>query len=102
MGDCIYDSMTITTPGSPAPPVICGYNTGQHMWVEASEACNRIVFSLGLGRQTTSPRYCQALVSIISIPNLTLTLLTTPRSWMIRVTQFDSTQESSFVPPIGK
>ena len=57
IGDCIYDSMTITTPGSPAPPVICGYNTGQHMWVEASESCNRIVFSLGLGRQTTSPRY---------------------------------------------
>ena len=44
MGDCIYDSMTITTPGipiykffkylqtnilgSPAPPIICGYNTG--------------------------------------------------------------------------
>jgi len=78
IGDCIYDSMTITTPGSPAPPVICGYNTGQHMWVEASESCNRIVFSLGLGRQTTSPR-----------------------SWMIRVTQFDSTQESSFVPPVG-
>ena len=61
MGDCIYDSMTITTPGSPAPPVICGYNTGQHMWVEASEACNRIVFSLGLGRQTTSPRYSYLL-----------------------------------------
>ena len=29
IGDCIYDAMTVTTPGSPAPPVICGYNTGQ-------------------------------------------------------------------------
>ena len=32
-GDCIYDTFTVTTPGSSAPPVICGYNTGQHMYV---------------------------------------------------------------------
>ena len=37
--------MTVTTPGSPAPPVICGYNTGHHMYVEASEDCNRITFN---------------------------------------------------------
>jgi len=30
-GDCLYDSLTTTSPGSTAPPVICGYNTGQHM-----------------------------------------------------------------------
>ena len=30
-GDCIYDTFTVTAPGSSAPPVICGYNTGQHM-----------------------------------------------------------------------
>ena len=23
------------------PPVICGYNSGQHMWVPASDACNK-------------------------------------------------------------
>jgi len=78
IGDCIYDSMTITTPGSPAPPIICGYNTGQHMWVESSEFCNKIVFNLGLEASDIAAR-----------------------TWMIKVTQYDSTQESSFVPPIG-
>ena len=24
------------------PPIICGYNTGQHMWVPASDNCNKI------------------------------------------------------------
>ena len=77
-GDCIYDSMTVTTPGSPAPPIICGYNTGQHMYVESSDQCNKIVFNLGLKSSSISAR-----------------------TWMIRVSQFDSTQDSSFVPPIG-
>jgi len=78
MGDCIYDSMTITTPGSPAPPIICGYNTGQHMYVDSSETCNKVVFNLGLDSANIAKR-----------------------TWMIRVTQYDSTQESSFVPPTG-
>ena len=47
IGDCIYDSFTVTTPGSPAPPVICGYNTGQHMYEEASNLCNMIVIYTG-------------------------------------------------------
>ena len=72
IGDCIYDSMTVTTPGSPAPPIICGYNTGQHMYVEASEQCNKIIFNIGLQSAATSSR-----------------------AWMIRVTQFDSTQVCS-------
>ena len=70
--------MTVTTPGSPAPPIICGYNTGQHMYVESSDQCNKIVFNLGLKSSSISTR-----------------------TWMIRVSQFDSTQDSSFVPPIG-
>ena len=69
IGDCIYDSMTVTTPGSPTPPIICGYNTGQHMYVESSDQCNKIIFNIGLQSAATSTR-----------------------AWMIRVTQFDSTQ----------
>ena len=65
MGDCIYDSMTITPPGSPAPPVICGYNTGQHMWVPASDSCNQIHIDIDTG--TTS----------------------TTRKWQIKVTQYE-------------
>eukprot|EP00094_Tigriopus_californicus_P010201 TCALIF_09840-PA protein Name:"Protein of unknown function" AED:0.28 eAED:0.28 QI:215/0.2/0.83/1/0.8/0.83/6/0/129 len=30
IGDCATDIFTITAPGNFAPPVICGFNTGQH------------------------------------------------------------------------
>ena len=32
--------------GNPAPPAICGYNTGQHMYVDSSDLCNKITFTL--------------------------------------------------------
>ena len=48
------------------------------MWVESSEFCNKIVFNLGLEASDIAAR-----------------------TWMIKVTQYDSTQGSSFVPPIG-
>ena len=34
--DCNTDSMAFTTPSSNAPPTICGYNTGQHLYMDAS------------------------------------------------------------------
>ena len=46
IGDCIYDTFTVTAPGSVAPPVICGYNTGQHMYITSSELCNTIVIKM--------------------------------------------------------
>eukprot|EP00094_Tigriopus_californicus_P010204 TCALIF_09843-PA protein Name:"Protein of unknown function" AED:0.03 eAED:0.03 QI:71/1/0.5/1/0.33/0.5/4/0/97 len=30
IGDCTTDTFTITAPGNFAPPLICGFNTGQH------------------------------------------------------------------------
>ena len=27
---CNTDSFSVSSPGNPAPPVICGYNTGEH------------------------------------------------------------------------
>ena len=30
IGDCISDTFSITSPGNPGSPVICGFNTGQH------------------------------------------------------------------------
>ena len=36
VGDCNTDSLTVTNPGGSVPPTICGYNTGQHMYVPAS------------------------------------------------------------------
>ena len=47
-GDCIYDTFTVTTPGSTAPPVICGYNTKQHMYIPSSELCNNIVIKMDM------------------------------------------------------
>ena len=30
IGDCVEDTFTLTAPGMSAPPLICGFNTGQH------------------------------------------------------------------------
>jgi len=76
IGDCIYDSMTVTSPGSPAPPVICGYNTGQHMYIETSQECNRVTFNLELAKNVE-------------------------RAWKIKVTQYDATQDQRFLAPPG-
>jgi hypothetical protein len=64
LGDCIYDTLTVTNPGGPSPPVICGYNTGQHMFVPASSGCNTINIDIDTGTTTTT------------------------RKWQIKVTQF--------------
>merc|ERR1712001_4108 len=65
VGDCIYDTLTVSNPGGWVPPTICGYNTGQHMFVPASTQCNEIN---------------------IDIDTLTTT---TTRKWQIKVTQYE-------------
>ena len=40
-------SNTVTTPGSRSPPTICGLNTGQHMFLDSSSACNILSFNIG-------------------------------------------------------
>jgi len=64
VGDCSVDSLTVTNPGGASPPVICGYNTGQHMWVPASDMCNTINIDIDTGTTTT-------------------------RTWKIKVTQYE-------------
>ncbi|TRY80950.1 hypothetical protein TCAL_09568 [Tigriopus californicus] len=44
IGDCTRDTFSITAPENFSPPVICGYNTGQHMIVDASDACHTANF----------------------------------------------------------
>ena len=34
IGDCVTDTFTVTSPGSVAPPLICGFNSGQHCKLE--------------------------------------------------------------------
>ena len=52
-GDCTVDSLTVALPGGQSPPVICGYNTGQHMFVPASDQCNSINIDIDTGTTTT-------------------------------------------------
>jgi len=65
LGDCFYDTLTVSNPGGTSPPVICGYNTGQHMFVPASDACNTINIDIDTGTTTTT------------------------RKWQIKVTQYE-------------
>ena len=36
MGQCLTDTFSVTSPGSPTPPVICGDNNGQHSNIQDS------------------------------------------------------------------
>ena len=57
--------MTVSNPGGAVPPTICGYNTGQHMWVPASDSCNQINIDIDTGSTSTT------------------------RKWQIKVTQYE-------------
>ncbi len=54
IGDCVTDTFTFTSPGRTAPPLICGFNSGQHMIVDASDECHEVTFHLGADQ--TVPR----------------------------------------------
>jgi hypothetical protein len=62
IGDCITDQFSLSSPGNVGSPVICGVNAGQHMIVDASDACSVASFNIGG--------------------------TTTPREWDIKVTQY--------------
>lgn len=55
IGDCVSDTFTLTSPGNRGSPVICGINTGQHLYVDASEECAKASF--GFGTATTTRQY---------------------------------------------
>merc|ERR1711936_203198 len=65
VGDCGTDTLTVSNPGGPRPPTICGYNTGQHMFVPASDSCNQINIDIDTGSTSTT------------------------RKWQIKVTQYE-------------
>merc|ERR1712165_155129 len=65
VGDCNTDSLTVTNPGGAVPPTICGYNTGQHMYVPASSQCNELKIDIDTGSTTTT------------------------RKWQIKITQYE-------------
>merc|ERR1712106_1139757 len=47
IGNCDTDSFTVTSPGGKSPPLICGTNTGQHMYIPASNQCNTLNGNFG-------------------------------------------------------
>ena len=57
VGDCSVDSLTVGVPGGTSPPVICGYNTGQHMFVSASDLCNTVNIDIDTGTTTTTRKW---------------------------------------------
>merc|ERR1712183_1130549 len=57
IGDCNTDSLSISSPGSSSPPIICGYNTGQHMFVTASSSCNTVTIDIDTGSTTTTRKW---------------------------------------------
>ena len=52
VGNCITDSFSMSVPGGVAPPGICGLNTGQHLYVDAS-GCSTMNFNIGTGTAAT-------------------------------------------------
>merc|ERR1712156_561660 len=64
LGDCLTDTLTVSVPGMTSPPVICGYNTGQHMYVPACPSCVTITLDIDTGTSAT-------------------------RNWQIKVTQYE-------------
>jgi len=70
---CATDLFSVTNPGGLTPPAICGTNSGEHMYVDSSTACNDLNLLLGTSAVGT-------------------TLAT--RSWSIRVTQLECTSDN--------
>lgn len=64
---CLTDTFSVTNPSGLTPPSICGTNTGEHMYVDASEMCNDLVFQLGTNGNGA-------------------TIM--PRAWNIKITQY--------------
>jgi len=72
VGSCSTDKMTVSNPGGTTPPVICGYNTGQHIFVDASDQCNKISLDIDTGSSNT-------------------------RKWQYKITQYEC---SSMMAPV--
>merc|ERR1711963_63415 len=53
IGDCYEDTFYVTAPGSMSSPIICGTNSGAHMYLDASDDCNTVYVNIG-GTTTTS------------------------------------------------
>lgn len=44
---CLTDIFSVSNPGGPSPPAICGTNTDEHMYVDMGADCVDLTFQLG-------------------------------------------------------
>jgi len=71
---CLTDIFSVSNPGGPSPPQICGSNTDSHMYVDMGAECIDLTFQL-----TDQPSF--------------------DPSWNIRITQYDSNYDN--LAPFG-
>ena len=74
-GDCVDDSLVVSSPGAPAAPRVCGTLSGQHMYLPYASSCHTFTASIGATDTSTS------------------------RSWSMRVAQIECT--NPLLPPSG-
>jgi len=74
-GQCADDSLSISNPTGPNPPMVCGTLTGQHMYLDASTSCHNFMAMIGSTDTSTS------------------------REWSIRVSQIECS--SAMLAPTG-
>jgi len=65
IGNCDVDTFSVTAPGSKSPPVICGTNTGQHMYVPASDQCNELSAVFGSSSTATTSAYTIKITQVL-------------------------------------
>jgi len=56
-GNCETDFFSVSTPGFKAPPLICGENSGQHIYVPASDQCNVLTSYFGTATTSTTSAF---------------------------------------------
>jgi len=71
---CLTDVFSVSNPGGPSPPQICGNNVDEHMYVDMGADCIDLTFQLGLTG-------------------------TLEAKWNIRVTQYEATYDN--LAPFG-
>merc|ERR1712223_1228104 len=70
---CLTDVFSVSNPGGPSPPKICGYNADTHMYVDMGEECVDLTFQLSSTTQDPT--------------------------WNVRVTQYEMNYEN--LAPFG-
>lgn len=54
VGSCFDDAFSVSSPGNEGSPIICGTNSGYHMYVDVTPSnCQQAVFQIGPSTSTT-------------------------------------------------